>query len=234
MKKLLERTEIHPIKHLVIDGLIAIVFGGLVALGVSTLVSKHNASVRYANATETVVKVECPNVGHGSGVLVNKSGSILTNAHVANMCARPKVITKDGRKFNSVMLWSTTRIIYGPTSNNYEGEDVAMLVITDEHKPLKYAYLRCSKVRQGEAVYAVGHPLRVDWAVTFGNVSTHKGNKIVTDVTVLPGNSGGALFDASDRLIGLPQSVATYGYGLTGQTFAVSNTTLCTLLGRDT
>ena len=54
---------------------------------------------------------------------------------------------------------------------------------------------------QGETVYAIGNPLGVSDTVTAGRVTRLGSDQIMTDVQLLPGNSGGPLVNAAGEVI---------------------------------
>ena len=72
--------------------------------------------------------------------------------------------------------------------------------------------LRTEGVRYGEEVYTIGNPLGLRFSVSRGIVSTplrESGHRkgihevIQTDITANHGNSGGALFDVSNNVLGM-------------------------------
>ena len=85
-------------------------------------------------------------------------------------------------------------------------------------------------MRVGEPVLAIGNPLGLGQTVTQGIVSaTGRGqlgvttfeNFIQTDAAINFGNSGGALVDASGKLVGLNSAIAGRQAGIEGIGFAI-------------
>ena len=72
----------------------------------------------------------------------------------------------------------------------------------------------------GEIALAVGSPLGDSNAVTTGIISQIQRNSIISDIQLFPGNSGGAMTDASGRVIGINTMIA---YGLS---VAISSNTV--------
>lgn len=56
---------------------------------------------------------------------------------------------------------------------------------------------------QADQVYAIGSPLGQSDSVTSGIITRIKNDEIITDATILPGNSGGPLVDKKGELIGV-------------------------------
>jgi len=169
--------------------------------------------------------------GQGSGVVLDDEGHVLTNYHVATGAgegADIQIVLSDGRTFDNVEvvgLDATT--------------DLAVLRIVDAPADLVPVTLGDSEgVEVGEPVMAVGNPLGLSDTVTTGIVSavnrpvTTSGaqeqspfsgggsaaesvvtNAIQTDAAVNPGNSGGALVDATGALVGIPSSIASTATG---------------------
>ncbi len=164
--------------------------------------------------------------GQGSGVVLDAEGHVLTNNHVATAAgtdARIQVVLSDGRLFDDVEV-----VGLDPAT------DLAVLRITDPPSDLVPVTVGDSDdVEPGQPVMAVGNPLGLSDTVTTGIVSatdrpvTTSGsesddpfsggasaaepvvtNAIQTDAAVNPGNSGGALVDASGALVGIPSSIA--------------------------
>ncbi|WP_235939374.1 trypsin-like peptidase domain-containing protein [Occultella kanbiaonis] len=152
--------------------------------------------------------------GAGSGVIIDSSGLILTNNHVVADAQSLTVTLSDGRIFEARIVGTD------PTT------DLAVIELTDAPDDLEAATLGSSDdLAVGESVMAVGNPLGLDSTVTTGIISaldrpvsaTGGGqaqdavvtNAIQIDAAVNPGNSGGPLFDANGRVIGITSSIAT-------------------------
>ncbi|WP_051639746.1 S1C family serine protease [Cellulomonas sp. URHE0023] len=165
----------------------------------------------------------------GSGVIVDDAGHIVTNNHVVGDADKDsiEVTLNDGRIFKATVVGTD------PTT------DLAVIKLTDPPKDLKPAeFGDSSKVVVGQAVMAVGNPLGLASTVTTGIVSAvdrpvstsgeNGGDATVTnaiqvDAAVNPGNSGGPLFDAAGRVIGINSSIATLSQesGSIGLGFAI-------------
>jgi TPR repeat protein len=135
----------------------------------------------------------------GSGVLIDGSGYVVTNAHVAKDCQRYRV-TLDGALSNATLV----RI------GEAGGMDLA--VLKTEVFPGHAAKLRTQQIGL-EAVIAVGYPepdvLQSHEAVKEpGSVTALRGVKDDTtrfqmSATINPGNSGGPVFDLSGNVAGI-------------------------------
>jgi len=150
----------------------------------------------------------------GSGVIIDDEGNIVTNNHVVSGAnGTVQVTLTDGRIFEATIVGTD------PTT------DLAVIKLNDAPDDLEPAALGdSSEVVVGEPVMAVGNPLGLANTVTTGIVSavdrpvstmgdasneTTVTNAIQIDAAVNPGNSGGPLFDAEGRVIGINSSIAT-------------------------
>ena len=130
--------------------------------------------------------------GEGSGVVV-APGLVVTNCHVVQEAAAIRVRLGD-REFNaSVGLWDAQR-------------DLCRLDVPGLAAPA--VVIRGYRdVQVGETVYAVGNPLGFGLSVSAGIVSAigrFRGeSQVLTSAPISPGSSGGGLFDAQGRLIGV-------------------------------
>jgi S1-C subfamily serine protease len=104
------------------------------------------------------------------------------------------------------------------------------------------AEIDCRLAQPGTSVYAVGNPLGLEFvrtggtviskeitgAVTVGYTETWK-ERIVADITIAPGSSGGGLFDTeTGSLVGVNVGIYSgFRYAV-----AVPSTTVCAMLGR--
>jgi S1-C subfamily serine protease len=159
--------------------------------------------------------------GTGSGFFVTPEGYLLTNQHVVGDV-----------KFVKVQL-ATGRELVGEVLKVDAKRDVA-LVKTEPIGAITLA-LRTSEPNIGEDVYAIGSPLgeKLSGTVTRGVLSGHRTigemRYIQSDVSVLPGNSGGPLLDASGRVVGI--SARAVLAGLANMNFFVPiNEALSTLV----
>lgn len=149
----------------------------------------------------------------GSGVIFDTAGLVLTNHHVVQPGANGviHVVLDDGRVLDAQIVGVD------------ETTDLGVLRLTDPPDDLVAAELGDSdSLRVGQPVMAVGNPLGLAGTVTTGIVSAldrptvTRGateavvtNSIQVDAAVNPGNSGGPLFDAAGRVIGINTSIAT-------------------------
>lgn len=145
--------------------------------------------------------------GLGSGFIIDKSGLILTNAHVVDKADKVTVRLKDNRSFE------------GKVQGVDEVTDLALVKI-NAGIDLPVASLGSSSdVQVGDWAIAVGNPLGLDNTVTLGIISTLRrtsrdvgiGNKrlefIQTDAAINPGNSGGPLLNAQGEVIGINTAI---------------------------
>jgi S1-C subfamily serine protease len=169
----------------------------------------------------------------GSGFVVDKDGTILTNAHVVDGADSVTVSFEEGgeeidAEVKGVDTSSDLAVLKIDPS---DVEDLAVLPLGDS-----------SKVQVGDAVVAIGNPFGYSRTVTTGIVSGLQreitapdgfqiSNVIQTDASINPGNSGGPLLDAQGRVIGINSQIATGGgQGSVGIGFAVPVNTAKELL----
>lgn len=138
--------------------------------------------------------------GSGSGVILTADGYIATCAHVVNTAKAITVTLNDDASFTAEIVGVDTR------------NDLAIIKIEAEN--LVPATLGDSDMLTvGEDVIAIGNPLgELRGTATGGIISAVRRSITVentemelvqTDAAISPGNSGGGLFNASGRLIGI-------------------------------
>ena len=164
-----------------------------------------------------------PKSGSGSGVIVSTDGYIVTNNHVVGFADVINVTLNDGR------VMKATKIGTDPSS------DLAVIKIdgASEQFP-KIEYADSDEAKVGEWVLAVGSPFGyLKSTVTAGIISAIgrdldliEGEKTIeefiqTDAAVNPGNSGGALVNASGKLVGINSAIATPTGTYAGYSFAI-------------
>jgi len=150
----------------------------------------------------------------GSGFVIGKGGSIVTNAHVVEGATRVTVSFGDKRT-------AQARVAGRDPSS-----DLALLLVDPDGLELEPLELGSSKgVQVGDPTVAIGNPFGLDRTLTTGVVSALQrsipslqpgysiNNVIQTDAAINPGNSGGPLIDAQGRVIGVNSQIETGGSG---------------------
>ena len=163
-----------------------------------------------ARVTPSVAQIRTGRTGSGvgSGVVLDRSGHILTNHHVVSGSGRLVVELSDG----------TTA--YAELMGSDPGNDLAVIRAGLPAAALVPAVFGDSgAVRPGEPVFAIGNPFGLDFTVTAGIVSgvgrQSQGSPggrpirgvLQTDAAVNAGNSGGPLFNARGEVIGINTAV---------------------------
>ena len=158
--------------------------------------------------------------GLGSGIIVDRRGYILTNAHVVDGAEQIKVTLSDGRVFRAAFVGKD-----GFT-------DLAVIRIEAGHLP----WLRLGdsgRLAVGETVIAIGSPLWLEGGptVTAGVVSALGRSMedpglpvlhgmIQTDAAINAGNSGGPLLNLAGNVVGINTAMVASAHGIG---FAVSS-----------
>ncbi len=154
--------------------------------------------------------------GQGSGFIVSSDGLILTNAHVVRDAKQVTVRLSDRREFSAKVLGSDA------------ATDIALLRIDAKGLPT-VALGDARSVQVGDYVLAIGAPFGFEQTATSGIVSAKgrslPGENVVpfiqTDAAVNPGNSGGPLFDAAGRVVGINAQIYSRSGGFQGLAFAI-------------
>jgi Do/DeqQ family serine protease len=155
----------------------------------------------------------------GSGVIVDPSGLIITNYHVAGAAGEITVVLADRREFPAKVVLAEERT------------DLVVLQIDAKGEALPFLSLRDSDdLEVGDLVLAIGNPFGVGQTVTSGIVSalarTSVGISdysffIQTDAAINPGNSGGALIAMDGSLVGVNTAIYSRSGGSLGIGFAI-------------
>jgi S1-C subfamily serine protease len=193
-----------------------------VVVGVAELLTPRVASLRIRGRRGEAA---------GSAVVLSSEGHLVTNAHVVGDATRGEAAFSDGTV-------STFDLVgRDPLS------DLA-IVRADRAVPAPPEYGDADRLKVGSLVVAVGNPLGLAGSVTAGVVSAlgrsmpARGRTtarliedvIQTDAALNPGNSGGALADASGRVVGINTAVAGIGLGLAVPVNATTNRIIYSLL----
>jgi len=165
----------------------------------------------------------------GSGVIVDPSGYIITNAHVVEGARRIRVLLPmPSEDVPQVQPVGKERVEEAKLIGIHKESDLALLKI--EQKGLPTLSLGSARrVRQGQLVFAMGSPEGLENSVTMGVVSSvgrqpDPDNPMVyiqTDAPINPGNSGGPLVDMDGYVLGINTMILSQGGGSEGLGFAI-------------
>lgn len=179
-------------------------------------VPSHGAADNSSTSAAPILR-QGIQTGLGSGVIVDRSGIIVTNNHVIACAQRINVQLADGRTKSATVVGTDP------------ATDLAVLKV--DIKNLPTAPMGTSdSVRTGDVVLAIGNPYGLSQTVTQGIVSaTGRGSLgvsplesfIQTDAAINLGNSGGALINSRGELIGINTAALSQSLGVTGISFAV-------------
>jgi S1-C subfamily serine protease len=172
--------------------------------------------------------------GQGSGFVVSQTGTILTDAHVVTTAGQGSGRTQPARKV--YVEFSDGDRVPARVVGFDLFDDVAVLHVDPGAHELDAVPLgRSDRVVVGQPVAAVGSPFGNADSLSVGVVSAvHRSipsytskydlvDAIQTDAPINHGNSGGPLFDAEGRVIGINAQIRTSGTssGFEGVGFAV-------------
>ncbi len=154
----------------------------------------------------------------GSGVILGRSGFVVSNFHVVGNATDIRVVLPDRREFDA-------HLVLGDAES-----DLAVLRLVDAPELPALELADSNAVEAGDLVLAIGNPFGVGQTVSSGIVSANArssqisgrpGYFIQTDAPINPGNSGGALVDMSGRLVGINTAIMTRSGGSHGIGFAI-------------
>ncbi|MBX9851113.1 MAG: trypsin-like peptidase domain-containing protein [Cytophagaceae bacterium] len=149
----------------------------------------------YKTCIESCVTVKTE-FGHGSGVIISKTGGILTNYHVI----------EDAKKIE--IIFSNELILEAEIIKVNEERDVAFLKVK-AGSGFKCLPIHTGELSVGTDVLAIGTPedISLGQSVTKGIVSGKRKIEgqiyIQTDVSINSGNSGGPLVNTKGEIVGI-------------------------------
>ncbi len=158
-----------------------------------------------------------PRQGEGSGFIIDATGYIVTNNHVIESAEAIEVTLNDGTQYEARVVGRDPKT------------DLALIKV-DGAPPLPHVELGDSTgARIGDWVLAVGNPFGLGGSVNAGIISA-RGRDINSgpyddylqiDAPINRGNSGGPLFDARGRVIGVNTAIFSPSGGNIGIGFAI-------------
>ena len=145
--------------------------------------------------------------GSGSGIVIDNTGLILTNAHVIEDADTVEVVFFDGTRAPATVVSSIV------------AEDVALVQAQGVTDTLPATLGTAEQLLVGDQVLAIGNALGLggDPTVTLGILSAKNRqidagrlsfeNLLQTDAAINPGNSGGPLVNAAGEVIGINTAI---------------------------
>ncbi len=151
----------------------------------------------------------------GSGFFISADGYIVTNNHVVENADVIKVVLKDERELEAVVV------------GRDEGTDLAVIKV----KGSGFSFVNfenSAKPRVGDWVITVGNPFGLGGTATAGIISAYGRDigetfvdYIQIDAPINKGNSGGPTFDVYGRVIGVNSAIFSPSGGSVGIGFAI-------------
>lgn len=134
----------------------------------------------------------------GTGCIIDKSGIILTSAHVIDVGKSVIVTMANGQDYKAQVL-----------KRLGANKDIALLKICvpNDLKTVKLG--NSEKIKVGQKVLAIGNPFGFNGTLTQGIISRidYAKNRIQTDAAINPGSSGGPLLNKDGEIIGINQAI---------------------------
>ena len=149
----------------------------------------------------------------GSGLIIEPTGIVLTNAHVIEGASRIVVTLLDGRELEAEVLGSD------------HDADLAVLKVAAHNLPA-VSLGKSADLMIGETVVAIGNPFGLSHTVTMGvlsavgrTVPSESGERLFTDfvqtdASINPGNSGGPLVNILGEVIGINTAIVSGANGI--------------------
>jgi S1-C subfamily serine protease len=220
VRGLLPRVAIVTLLALVAVGAIALATGGSgdrargaharpVALTLPPAMPFPDLQQQFVHVVQAVspavVEVRT-DAGLGSGIVFDRRGDVVTNAHVVAGASRFLVTLMGGAQHPATLVGTD------------KAHDLAVLRLQGA-RPAPATFADSAALQVGDLVLAIGNPLGLRSSVTQGIVSSvgravDEGGGVTiapaiqTSAAINPGNSGGALVDLSGRVVGIPTLAA--------------------------
>jgi serine protease Do len=152
----------------------------------------------------------------GSGFFISADGYIVTNNHVVENAETIKVVLKDERELDAIVV------------GRDEGTDLAVLKVKQDGNYPFVNFENSARPRVGDWVIAVGNPFGLGGTATAGIISAYGRDigetfvdYIQIDAPINRGNSGGPTFDIYGRVIGVNTAIFSPSGGSVGIGFAI-------------
>jgi serine protease Do len=156
-------------------------------------------------ATPSIVSIRTPD-GFGTGFVVKEDGWIVTNLHVIASAER-------------VAVTLPSKLVYPVLEVMNVSPPHDLVVVRIDAKKLPVLPLgKVARLRPGEPVVAIGHPLGLEDTVSNGLLSAVRkiDGLVVLQVSapIAPGSSGGPIFNEQGEVIGVATAILSGGQNL--------------------
>lgn len=135
-----------------------------------------------------------------SGAFVDDDGLILTARHCTEGVSRMEVLTSDHSVYTASFVAKSN------------AQDLALVRIDRHNTPF---FRLADTIVRGEHIFVLGSPMGETSVLSQGFIAKLAGDFMVIDASVVPGNSGGPVYDDSGRLVGIAVAVFVSDYGMT-------------------
>ncbi|MFA6102484.1 MAG: trypsin-like peptidase domain-containing protein [Victivallaceae bacterium] len=176
--------------------------------------SLENPGSIFNNAPEETLFDKQKGYSLGSGCIIDKSGLVVTNAHVVYRAIKINITLNDGKSYFAEVLAAD------------DLNDIALLKINGINGDLKPIPLADpGDLLLGETVIVVGNPFGLGSTISQGVLSavgrkvTHNeqvvfSDLLQTDAAVYPGSSGGPLINITGAMIGINTAILRDAKGI--------------------
>lgn len=154
--------------------------------------------------------------GTGSGYFIHPDGTGMTNVHVVGNAVGAEVELETVRGVKKAKVLAVA-----------PGRDIAIIKVSDDGFADWEALVMGPQLVAGNNVFAIGNPADQGSSLSRGIVSRPAQDQfspwvdvLQLDITLNPGNSGGALLDSQGRLVGMNQAILRGG-AVNGIGFAI-------------
>lgn len=200
----------------------AVLFSLCLMLPLSAAASASECRAPSPDRAASAVKITIRTPGgpaHGTGIIWDDRGHIVTNDHVASAGPSHEVTFANGET-------RTARVVARASDR-----DLAVLAVDPPREagrmPAPAPHASARELRPGDPVFAIGNPFGRGLTLAQGVVNgfgrevvtgpvTHLYDMLETTTPLNPGNSGGPLFDCGGRVVGINTAVLQQAGGSLG------------------
>ena len=192
---------------------------------------RGSAKQIYKNYSNSVFYLYNPEAkAMGTGFLVDETGLVLSNWHVADKATNMFVWTlPEGGDKSIKFLFEKQDYYMASVIATNKKQDLAIIKVSRLPKSIKPVNLGSDdQIEVGDNVYAIGHPISYPWTFSSGMVSqvrenfewdyddtfTHTANVIQMQTPISTGNSGGPLFSSEGKVVGVNTLGETQGQNI--------------------